>query len=116
MDRDMRPHVGWPEQGGADGPVDGGAVRKSRAGVAEDGRAIERSGEVVAEVGVGGGDADGLAGFWCGAEDGGDDATVKPTGVDLLELQERPIFLRRGGGGHGNCTHAVPTDSPLVKI
>lgn len=96
--------VGGPEERGAHRPVDGGTVRKSRAGVAEDGRAVERNaGKVVVEIGVGGRDADGLAGVQGGAEDGGDDASAKTAGVDLLQLEEGLILLR--GGGHG---HHVP--------
>lgn len=47
----------------------------------------------MAEVGVRGGDTDGLAGFegqtrGGGAVDGGEDATAHSTGVHLLELKE----------------------------
>lgn len=93
--------VAGPEQGGAYGPVDGGPIRNSRTGILEDGGAIKRyGGKVRTEVGVGGGDADGLAGFQGAAEDGGDTATASPAGVDLLELEEGLIFLLRGGDGH----------------
>lgn len=106
-ERDVRSSVGvsvgvaGPEQGGAYGPVDGGPVRNSRAGILEDGRAVERhGGKVQTEVGVGGGDADGLAGFQGAAEDRGDAAAASPAGVDLLELEEGWIVLLRGGDGH----------------
>lgn len=93
--------VGGPEQGGAYGPVDGGPVRNSRAGVAEDGGAVERhGGKVGTEVSVGGGDADGLAGFQAVAEEGGDHAAARPAGVHLLELEEGLVFQLRGGDGH----------------
>lgn len=83
--------------------MDGGAVRNARAGITEDGRTVERDGgEVVAEVGVGGGDADGLARFQRGAEDRGEDTTADTTGVHLLELQEGLILLWREGNGHRN--------------
>lgn len=62
----------------------------------------------MAEVGVGGGDADGLAVFEAqtgrgGAEDGRQDPTADPTGVHLLKLQEGLVFLWRGGS-HRNYT------------
>lgn len=104
MERDVRSGVGvgGPEQGGAYGPMDGGPVGKSRPGVAEDGGAVEgHGGKVGTEVGVGGGDADGLAGF----QDRGDHADAHPAGVHLLELEEGLIFLLRGGDGHGKRTH-----------
>lgn len=104
-ERDVKSSVGvgvaGPEKGGAYGPVDGGPIRNSRAGILEDGGAVERhGGKVRTEVGVGGGDADGLAGFQGAAEDGGDTAAASPAGVDLLELEEGLIFLLRGGDGH----------------
>lgn len=119
MVQHLRPHaplaVGGPEQRGAHRPMDGGAVRNSRAGVAEDGRAIKRyGGKVVAEVGVGGRDADGLAGFQGGAADGRGDTSADATGIDLLELQERLIFLWSRGDGHGNWTRTVSPDLPLI--
>lgn len=104
MVRHVRSHVavGGPEQRGAHRPMDGGTVRNSRAGVAEEGRAVERyAGKVVVEIGVGGRDADGLAGFQGGAEEGGDDASTKTAGVDLLQLEEGLILVRGGGHGHG---------------
>ena len=53
--------VTGPEQGGAERLTDRGAVGDTRPGVREDGRTVEREGgEVVADVGVRGGDADGL--------------------------------------------------------
>lgn len=115
MEWDVRSHVavGGPEQGRANGPVDGGAVRNGRAGVAEDGRAVEREGgEVVAEVGVGGGDADGLVGLQSRAEDGRGNATANPAGVHLLKLEEGLVLLWRGGAGHRNWTHTVAPDLP----
>lgn len=94
--------VGGPEQRGAHRPMDGGTVGNSRAGVAEDGRAVERNaGKVVVEISVGGRDANGLAGFQGGAEDGGDDAGAETAGVDLLQLEEGLILGRGGGHGHG---------------
>lgn len=102
MERDVRSSVAGPDQGGAYRPAGGGPVRSRRAGVAEDGRAVERhGGKVGTEVGVGGGDADGLvAGFQGVAEDRGDEAAASPAGVDLLELEEGLVFLLRGGHGH----------------
>lgn len=119
MVRHVRPHaplaVGGPEQRGAHGPVDGGAVRNSRAGVAEDGRAVERyGGKVVAEVGVGGRDADGLAAFQGRAADGRGHASADATGIDLLELEEGLIFLWSRGDGHGDWTRTVSPGLPLV--
>lgn len=57
----------------------------------------------MAEVGVGGGDADGLVGFQ-------GRATANPTGVHLLKLEEGLVLLRRGGAGHRNWTHMVSPD------
>lgn len=110
MERDVRSTVGVgrPEQGGAYRPMDGGPVRNSRAGIAEDGGAVERhGGKVGTEVSVGGGDADGLAGSQGVAEDGGDDAAASPAGVDLLELEEGLVFLLGGGDGHRKRTHTA---------
>ena len=93
--------VGGPEQGGAYGPMDGGPVRNSRAGVAEDGRAVKRRGRKVrAEVSVGGGDADGPAGIQGVAGDGGDVAAAGPAAVDL---DAGLVFLLRGGDSHGGA-------------
>lgn len=87
--------------------MDGGAVRNARTGITEDGRTVERyGGEIVAEVGVGGGDADWLARFQGGAEDRGEDATANPAGVHLLELEEGLILLWGGGNGHRNYGRA----------
>lgn len=99
--------VGGPEERGAHGPTDGGTVRDGRAGVAEEGGAVEgNAGKVVVEIGVGGRDADGLAAFQGGAEDGGDDASADAAGVDLLQLEEGLVLLRAGGDGHGNRTRS----------
>lgn len=118
MERDVRSSVavGGPEQGGAYRTMDGGPVRNSRAGISEDGGAVEgHGGKVGTEVSVGGGDADGLAGFQGVAEDGGDDAAASPAGVDLLELEEGLIFLLRGGDGHRKRTHGVESKfSPML--
>lgn len=64
----------------------------------------------MAEVGVWGGDADGLAGLQRqagrrGAEDRGEDVTSNSTGVDLLELQQGLVLLWKGGG-HRSYTRA----------
>lgn len=106
-ERDVKSSVGvgvgvaGPEQRGAYRPVDRGPIRNSRAGILEDAGTVERrGGKVRTEVGVGGGDADGLAGFQGAAEDGGDTAAASPAGLDLLELEEGLIFLLRGGDGH----------------
>lgn len=96
--------------------MDGGTVGKSRAGVAEDGRAVEwYAGKVVVEIGVGGRDADGLAGFQGGAEDGGDDASAQAAGVDLLQLEEGLILLRGGGHGHDGPVTQTWTKSRDLK-
>ena len=85
--------------------MDGGAVWNARRiGIAEISWTVERyGGEVVATVGVGGGDADGLVCFHWGAEDRGEDNS---TGVNLLELEEGLILLWRAGNGHRNYRHS----------
>lgn len=76
------------------------------AGIAEDGRVVERyAGEVVAEVGVRRRDADRLAGVVGQTRGGGvkvrgEDATARPTGVHLLELQEGLVLLCVQSGSH----------------
>ncbi|TNN48850.1 hypothetical protein EYF80_040926 [Liparis tanakae] len=96
------PHVAvaGPEQGGAERPVDGGgAVRDARTGVREDRRTVEgNGGEVVPEVGVRRGDADGLPGFHGkarrgGAEDRREDAAADASGLRLLELEEGLVLF-----------------------
>lgn len=91
---DVGPHVAvavavaGPAQGGTQRAVGGRAVRQARGAVAEDGGTVERDGgEVVAEVGVRGGDADG-AGVQPRAEHGRDDAKARSAGVHLLELED----------------------------
>lgn len=81
--------------------MDGWTVQNARSSITEDSGAVERYGcEVVTEVSVGGGDADGLACFQGGVEDRRDNMTANPTGVDLLELEEGPVLVWRGGNSH----------------
>lgn len=61
----------------------------------------------MAEVGVRGGDADGLARFQGRAEDRGKDMTANSTGVHLLELEVWLILLWRGGNGHRNYSWSL---------
>lgn len=72
MQGDVGSHVAvrGPAQVRTQRAVRGRAIRHARTGVAEDGGTIERDGgEVMAEVSVRGGDADGT-GVQCWAEDG----------------------------------------------
>lgn len=88
--------------------MDGGAVGNARAGVRKYGGTVERNGaEVVPEVGVRRGDADGLNRFQGearrrGALDRVKDAAADSAGVHLLELEEGFGLNRRGGGGGGH--------------
>ena len=82
--------VAGPEQGGAERLANRGAVREHRSGVAQQGGAIERQGgELVSDIGIRGGDADGAASFYGQgrrgrAKDGGADSTAHPTGDHFL--------------------------------
>lgn len=79
--------------------MDRGTIRYALSGVTENGWTVERDGgEVLAQVGVRGWDADGLAGFR--VQTRRQDATADSTGIHLLELQEGLMLLWRGGGGH----------------
>lgn len=78
----------------------------------------------MAEVGVRGGDADGLAGFQGqarrgGAEDRREDAAANSTGVHLLELEEGLILLWGGGSSHRNnslCITRFTTSSSAKNM
>lgn len=82
----------------------GRAVRYARTGVAEDGGTVERDGgEVMAEVRVRGGNADG-AGVQRWAEDGRENVKARSARVHLLELEDGLILVCVGGSiGHGSC-------------
>lgn len=98
--------VAGPEQRGSQGLMDG--VGDTRPGITEDSRAVERDGgEVMAEVGVRGGDTDGLAGVeaqtgGAGAVDGGQNPPAGSAGVHLLEMQQGVILVWGRGSGHLN--------------
>lgn len=115
-----------PEHGRAEGLTPRGAVGDAGTGVGEDGGAVEgkAGGEVVAQICVRGGDADGMAGVQghprrggggAGTEDGGEHASSNAAGAHLLQLKEGLLLLQRGGGHRYNRQPGCRRSSYIIS-